>query len=143
MKILNGTLGAESSRINSNPRLRRPVPPSMMSTQPSDSRTCRQLVFPPRRRNSACGVGMEPRTPQNFSSIRNRSLIVSPLRRGGALVGCGQAKHVHYIMVGLHRRGSATRVEDRSLPVTARNGASAAVDREVTLNAAQQIERLR
>ncbi len=48
------------------PRCRHPVPASIMTT-PSLDRTSRQVVLPPQPRWLDAGVGMVPRTPQNFN----------------------------------------------------------------------------
>src|ERR1700681_615266 len=96
----------------------------MIRMVPSGRRPCTQDVLPPKPRTSAFAVAMEPRTPQNFTSKRNGSLIVNPLRRGIALVHCGHCK-TRFTISCLRMRSSA---------------GDTAVDRKVTLNAAQKIQ---
>src|SRR5690242_13000818 len=52
----------------------------MITTSSFGSRISRQVVLPPKPRFSGCGVGIEPRTPQNFSWRRKLSSIRYPSR---------------------------------------------------------------
>src|SRR5208282_6009657 len=63
-----------NSFINDFPSILRPLPQSAMSREPLSERNSRQGVFPPYRRFSGCGVGVEPRTPQNLSRIMKSSI---------------------------------------------------------------------
>src|SRR5262245_21227694 len=59
------------------PRLRMPVPASMISVEPSESSSSTQEVLPPYRFISGPGAGTEPRAPQTVSFIRLSSLLTS------------------------------------------------------------------
>src|SRR5208282_2007904 len=60
-----------NSFTNEFPSVLMPVPQSTMSSEPASERNSRQAVFPPYFKFSGCGVGVEPRTPQNLIRIFN------------------------------------------------------------------------
>jgi hypothetical protein len=61
------------------PSILTPLPQSAMSREPASERNSRHGVFPPYLKFSGCGVGVEPRTPQNLICI-SKSFVVQQRR---------------------------------------------------------------